>query len=202
MKNKQKKASAGKTLVALIGALIACVLLFIDLISKVWAESAAGGHTDVALTGYFLNLVRLYFTHNPGIAYGLFGGNDTAMVVVTALTVVMILAIGAVYFTVFRQNTPVRIVLAVIEAGAVGNLLDRLILGYVRDFIDLSKIGFGIANLADFYIVLGAVALVFILLFIGEDALLPLKKEWREKAKEKDALKAKAKEDGNDGKSL
>lgn len=31
---------------------------------------------------------------------------------------------------------------------------------------------------------------------------LPLKKEWREKAKEKDALKAKAKEDGNDGKTL
>ena len=124
------------------------------------------------------------------------------MVVVTALTVVMILVIGAVYFTVFRRNTPVRIVLAIIEAGAVGNLLDRLILGYVRDFIDLSKVGFGIANLADFYIVLGAVVLVFILLFIGEDALLPLKKEWREKAKEKDALKAKAKEDGNDGKTL
>ena len=56
--------------------------------------------------------------------------------------------------------------------------------------------------LADFYIVLGAVALVFMLLFIGEDALLPLKKEWREKAKEKDALKAKTKEDGNDSSSL
>ncbi len=201
MKRDGKQGSS-KKLVALVGALIACILLFIDLISKVGAEAAAGGHTDVPLTGYFLNLVRLYYTHNPGIAYGLFGGNDTAMVVVTALTVVMILVIGAVYFTVFRRNTPVRIVLAIIEAGAVGNLLDRLILGYVRDFIDLSKVGFGIANLADFYIVLGAVVLVFILLFIGEDALLPLKKEWREKAKEKDALKAKAKEDGNDGKTL
>ena len=201
MKGKGKQNSR-KTLTALVGALIACLLLFIDLISKVWAQAAAQGHTDVALTGYLLNLVRLYYTHNPGIAYGLFGGNDVAMVIVTALTVVMILAIAAVYFTVFRYNAPVRIVLAVIEAGAIGNLLDRLILGYVRDFIDLSKVGFGIANLADFYIVLGAVALVFMLLFIGEDALQPLKKEWREKAKEKDALKAKTKEDGNDSSSL
>ena len=66
----------------------------------------------------------------------------------------------------------------------------------------LSIFRFGVANLADFYIVLGAAVLVFLLLFIGEDALIPLKKEWREKAKEKEAAKSKAKEDGHDGKKL
>lgn len=195
-KNKNKKTSADKTLVALVGALVACVLLLIDLLTKAWAK----GYN--VQTGRFLGIIGLSYTENPGIAYGLFGGNETAMIIVTALTVVMILAIAAVYFTVFRSNTPVRIVLAIIEAGAVGNLVDRLILGYVRDFIDIQKIGFGVANLADFYIVLGAAVLVFLLLFIGEDALVPLKKEWREKAKEKEAEKSGSKEDGHDGKKL
>lgn len=190
--SKEKKY-ASRVIVSLSGALVMFVLLFIDLITKAWAEG-----TNAQQTEFFLGLARIYYTRNPGIAYGLFGGNETAMIIVTALTVVMILVIAVVFFTLFRHNAPVRITLAVIEAGAVGNLVDRLLLGYVRDFIDISRVGFGVANLADFFIVLGAVVLVFLLLFIGEDALLPLKKEWRERAREKDAEKTKKKEEKHD----
>lgn len=187
---KKENNSRRYALVALIGALVMLVLLFVDLFTKLCAQSVSGGKEGVTFE-YFLGLVRFSYFHNTGIAYGLFNNNETAMIIVTVLTIVMILAIAVVFFTVFKRNTPVRIVLAVIEAGAIGNLVDRLILGYVRDFIDISKFGFGIANVADFYVVLGAVALVFILIFIGEDALFPLKKSWREAAKQKSEEKSK-----------
>ena len=136
---------------------------------------------------------------NTGIAFSIFGDNPAGMAVVTALTAVMIIVIGVVFFKVFKRNTPVRIALAVIEAGAIGNFIDRLCLvnesgmRYVRDFLDMSNFrpfawlgsnfNFGVCNLADFYITFGAVALVLILLFIGKDAVIPLKKSWREQAR-------------------
>ena len=48
MKRDGKQGSS-KTLVALVGALIACILIFIDMISKDWAATAAGGHNDVCV---------------------------------------------------------------------------------------------------------------------------------------------------------
>ena len=197
---KQEK-TGNQRIVALVGVLIMFILLFVDLVTKAWAFHEADGVNDTILSEYFLNLVRIHYIENDGIAFSWFGGNEVAMIIFTILTGVMLIAIAAVYFTIFKRNTPVRITLAVIEAGAVGNLIDRLVLGYVRDFIDLQRIGFklgnwdfnfGIANVADFFVVLGAVALVFILVFIGEDALIPLKKSWREAAKKKAEEKDKS----------
>ena len=196
----KKNEPSSSRMIALVGALIMFGLLAVDLITKLLAAYFANNAAGTPLSEYLLGFIRLYYTKNDGIAYGLFGGNETFMVLVTVLTVIMILAIVAVFFTMFKNNTPVRICLAVIEAGAIGNLVDRLILGYVRDFIDVSRIGFGVCNIADFCVTFGAVALVFMLLFIGEDALFPLSKKWREAAKLKAEGKEKRKEEANDAK--
>ena len=90
------------------------------------------------------------------------------------------------FFTIFRKNLPVRICLAVVEAGALGNIIDRFCLGYVRDFVDVQPVGFGICNIADFFITGGVVAVVICILFIGKDAVFPLTKKWREEAKHED----------------
>ena len=81
--------------------------------------------------------------------------------------------------------------LQVVEAGAVGNIIDRLCLQYVRDFIDvnfiLAKLGRPyVCNIADIYIVFGVIVIAFIILFIGKNAVFPLKKSWREQAKRED----------------
>ncbi len=184
-----------ETIVALISLVIFGALLAVDLVTKAWAES-----TDVHQSEFFLGIVRFNFTKNTGMAFSMFEDNEAAMTVVTILTAVLIAAIAALFFTVFRHNTPARITLAVIEAGAIGNLIDRLALGYVRDMVDVSPLGFGVCNFADFFITFGGAVLLFIIVFIGKDALFPLKKEWREAAKreeaEKEALKATASEQG------
>lgn len=168
-------------IVSLVCALICLALLFIDLFSKALAEAYR-----VFQDGYFLGFVRLNFVKNEGMAFGIFDDNPAAMAVVTVLTVAMIVGIAVLFFTLFKKNVPVRVALAVIEAGALGNLIDRVVLGYVRDFVDVSPIGFGVCNLADFFITFGAVALFLIVLFVGEDAVIPLGRRRKEKKAEEE----------------
>ena len=162
-------------------ALIVCVLLFVDLITKAAAEAST-----IRQSSYFLGIIRLWYTSNPGIAFGIFGDNPVAMEVMSYVTIVLALLIAVMFFTIFRKNLPVRVCLAVVEAGALGNIIDRFCLGYVRDFVDVQPVGFGICNIADFFITGGVVAVIVCILFIGKDAVFPLTKKWREEAKRDD----------------
>ncbi len=177
-----KKQTYRNIMIALGGALIMCVLLAVDLITKALAETGA-----ITSNGnYFLGIIGLQFTTNPGIAFGIFGDNLLAMEIISYVTVVLAVLIAVMFFTLFRKNTPVRICLAVVEAGALGNIIDRFCLGHVRDFVDVRPLGFGICNLADFFITGGIVAVLICILFIGKDAVFPLTKKWREEAKRED----------------
>ncbi len=180
---------------------IGAVLTAIDLISKTVVDAF---DIRVPNSGYFLGLARIYNSQNYGIAFGLGADNPAAMIAVIVITALLIVGIAAVAFTVFRKNTPVRMTLAVIVAGALGNFIDRACFGYVRDFLDFSgfrpfawlgsDFNFGICNVADLYITFGAVALLIIIFFIGPHAVFPLTKKWREESKrleaEKEAKKA------------
>lgn len=178
----------------LVWALIVLVLLGADLLTKFLAQI----YLDPAGTSvpFLPGFIKFTFSRNYAIAFGFGKGNSAFMVFVVILTFVMIPGIAAVAFTLFKGNAPARITLAFVEAGAIGNLVDRLCLGYVRDFLDMSDFrpfaflgsgfNFGVCNVADYFITLGAVALVFILLFIGPTAVFPLKKSWREEAKRRE----------------
>ncbi len=168
-------------MITLGAALIMCVLLAADLITKALAEAS-----NVHQSEFFLGIVRLWYVSNPGIAFGIFGGNEVAMEIMSYVTVVLAVLIAVMFFTLFRHNTPVRFCLAIVEAGAVGNIVDRFCLDYVRDFVDVSPLGFGVCNIADFFITGGIVAVIICILFIGKDAVFPLTKKWREEAKKED----------------
>ena len=191
MKKTLTKMDYRRANIALSGVLIFLVFLFVDQLTKALAVTYLfrDAYRTVPIIG---SIIQLQYAENDAIAFGIGSGNRIFMIVVTALTVVMIFAIGILYFTLFKKNTPVRMCLAIIEAGAIGNLIDRLfVVGskgshIVRDFVDVSKLGFGICNIADFCITFGAVALVFCILFIGKNAVWPLTKKWREESKKED----------------
>jgi signal peptidase II len=99
---------------------------------------------------------------NSGIAFGLF---SSATPVVTALTA---LAVGwmLVYFARSGARHPVLpVALGLLIGGSTSNLIDRIRLGHVTDFLDLRY--WPAFNLADSFIVVG-VAILFIALLIGE----------------------------------
>jgi len=94
----------------------------------------------------------LYFTltRNPGGAFGLLQGQGPLVMITTA--VISLGLLGVLLFARLRDGW-LRTGLALIAGGALGNLLDRVRLGYVIDFLDLRV--WPVFNLADVAIVLG-----------------------------------------------
>lgn len=139
-----------------LGGLIAVILTVIDQISKIWMVDLAEG---VEGRGFVVIKGILNFTYlkNDGASMGLFGGQRVLLIIIT----VAVFALGIAYFIKHKpENSLFIISVSLIASGAVGNLIDRLLLGYVRDFIDLQFINFYIFNFADCAICIGAALLV------------------------------------------
>jgi signal peptidase II len=111
------------------------------------------------------NVVRFTLVYNPGAAFGLHVGPQSRWIF-TALTVLALVILGRLYLATRPGDTPRVLALALVCAGAIGNLLDRLRSGLgVVDFID---VGFGDArwptfNVADMAVSIGAVLLAWVL---------------------------------------
>jgi len=110
--------------------------------------------------------IRLNYVHNPDAAFGLFHGSRWFFIGVSTLSILVILAlaVGRRY-----QDLWMRLALGLILGGAVGNLLDRIWLGVVIDFLD---VGLGahrwpIFNVADCGVTVGVILLGLRLLSEG-----------------------------------
>ena len=118
------------------------------------------------------------FTHvrNAGVAFGFL--NDLAedgraqTVMTTALAALALLGIGFYARHVRREERAARIGLSLILGGAIGNLTDRLRVGYVVDFVDVywRNWHFWAFNVADACITIGAVLIFFDLLLVSRHA--------------------------------
>lgn len=125
-------------------------------------------HTLQLNAGYTIIDNFFYFTyaHNAGAAWGIFQGHLNLFFVIS-----LIATIGIIYY--FMQTEPyhklTRFGLVLVFSGMIGNLIDRIVFGYVRDFIDFIIFGydFPIFNVADIAITVG-VALVILEVGIEE----------------------------------
>jgi signal peptidase II len=143
--------SAGTRPWFLAGALGAAVLAA-DQIAKAVVEDriVLGEEID------FLGPLKLTLSHNHGVAFGLAGGGGVLLVAVT------LVALGVVAFVFSRD--PARkgmwVATGLIAGGAIGNLIDRVRLGAVTDFIDLPS--WPPFNLADISITVGVILLIVV----------------------------------------
>lgn len=103
---------------------------------------------------------------NTGAAWGIFSGKTLTLVIVS---VVMIGLFFVFNHFVKNKNTWYCIALGFVLGGAIGNLIDRVWLKYVRDFIFLDFFPtFPVFNLADSFLCVGAVMLAIYILFMTE----------------------------------
>ena len=110
------------------------------------------------ITKYFLKGVNFgifRYVTNTGAAFGLFKGWGFILSIIAIIVLVLV-----VYF--YRKYPKLWLPLSFIFAGTLGNLLDRIIFGFVRDFIDF-KI-WPVFNVADSFNVIGVVILIWILI--------------------------------------
>lgn len=147
------------------------VLIGIDQITKIWATSAlANGRVISVIDGVF----EFAFAKNTGVAFSMLEGKRWIFIPVTILIGVVILTM--MLRSPLRRYRLFNITCVLILSGAIGNLIDRMVYGYVVDFLHATFIDFPIFNVADCFVVIGAGLLfVFALFVMKEDDDTPLR---------------------------
>lgn len=123
-----------------------------------FVEVKHGGNYTV-IEGFF----DLTYSENTGMGFG-FGKNSTlGLIIITSIVIVAILG----YLVFFKKEKAyIRIPLIMVAAGGIGNLVDRVQLGYVRDFFEFTFMDFAIFNIADAFVTVGAIALIIALIVV------------------------------------
>ena len=111
----------------------------------------------------------LYFTYveNRGAAFGILQNHRWIFITVTILAMIAIIV-----YIAWKEpkNKMLLVSLALILGGGIGNLIDRISLSYVIDFIDVRLIHFHVFNIADICVVCGCILLcIYILFFDGKN---------------------------------
>lgn len=140
-----------KILIILSVAIVAFVIIA-DLISKHFTTGFADAKSIIP------HLINFKSSKNTGAAWGIFSGSTTALIIVSFVAVALII-VYAIWSK--KQSYLFSISISLIISGAIGNLVDRLIFGYVRDFIqfDFWK-NFPIFNIADCALTIGIFCLI------------------------------------------
>lgn len=117
------------------------------------------------------NILDLTYVENTGAAFGSFSENR---VVFMTASVVIIAVLGFVMFKFRGQNKLFDVCLALIVGGGIGNMIDRIRLGYVVDFIDFCAFDFWkyIFNVADSAVVVGCILAIAYVLFDRRNKVL------------------------------
>lgn len=135
------------------------IFLIIDQITKQWVANTFDYRETLAVLPFF----NITYVHNPGAAFSFLadqGGWQRWFFTAIA-------AIASIVFVIWMAKTPkqqalLSIALAFILSGAMGNLIDRVLFGYVIDFLDFHWQGshFAAFNIADSAIFIGAALMV------------------------------------------
>jgi signal peptidase II len=142
--------------------LLAIVLIVIDQVVKflVRANIPLGGHVS-----FIPHVLELTYVRNTGAAFSIL--NQCTWL----LTVISVLVVAAMAAALWKKllTHPLGVVPAVmVIAGGVGNLIDRVALGYVTDMFNTLFMNFAVFNVADICITVGGVLLVIYVLFFYE----------------------------------
>ena len=121
-----------------------------------------------------------HFTYerNEGAAFGMLSEHRWVFMVVSTVAIIGLL----IYLFGFKPKSKlVQISLAMIAGGGIGNMIDRVYLGYVVDFIDVRLIDFAVFNVADSFVTVGAFLFMGYMIY---DTVQEYKREKEAKAQE------------------
>ena len=121
--------------------LISILIIFLDQLTK-----------DLFTNKHFL---FINYTTNTGAAFSLLQNQTFLLTIISFLVAIFI-------FFLAKKEKNLRIPLAFLFGGTIGNLIDRVSLGYVRDFIDLQV--WPIFNIADSFNVIGVLIIAYLVL--------------------------------------
>lgn len=139
-------------------AMSLAVIVLLTVIDRVTKYLAV---TTVKVSGpkeFLFGLFQFRYVENTGAAFSSFSGNTFILIVVTAVVLA-----GCIVLLLSRKlnSNFMNVCLLLIVAGGLGNLIDRIMYGYVVDFIEPLFIDFAVFNFADCCITVGAFLMIF-----------------------------------------
>lgn len=152
-----------KTSIIGIGTVI--ILLVFDQLTKYLAVMQLKNANSFVL---IKNVFELKYLENHGAAFGVLQDQRILLLLIT-IAILGVLCFLYSKIPTERKYFPLRGAGVLLAAGAVGNMIDRFIHGYVVDFFYFSLIDFPIFNVADCYVVIAAILAFFLVCFYYKD---------------------------------
>lgn len=136
--------------------ILVIISFLIDLISKIIVSSLLDVNEVIVVIRNFFNIT---YVRNTGAAWSIFAGETLGLIVISLIIIALI-----VYY-VSKNKFKSKLELfgySLILGGAIGNLYDRIVYGYVIDFLDFYIFGYDypIFNLADSFIFIGVILVI------------------------------------------
>lgn len=141
---------------------IVAILIGLDQIIKYWALNYLQVVESIPVIN---NIFNLTYVENRGAAFGMLQNNQTIFIVVAAVAS----CYGLYYLHTKKMNNIGKIGILLVISGAIGNLIDRVRLGFVVDYLDFHIIWNYVFNLADCFVVVGTILLCIYIITSEED---------------------------------
>ena len=140
-------------------SLFTLLFLSIDIISKLIIDNFFNLNETKVIINNFFSLTKVY---NTGASWNILTGYRLILIIITLIILVLLI----LYQNKFKENKRNILAFSLLYGGIIGNLLDRLIYGYVIDFLDFNIFGYDypVFNIADICIVLGIILLIIAIL--------------------------------------
>lgn len=146
----------------LLSGIISLIIILIDQISKFLVSTTFSAETQVTVIP---KVLRLIYVKNTGAAFSIFSEHVEFLGIISVLFSIIII----LYAVKTKPTHPIhKLSIAFILGGAIGNGIDRIVRGYVIDFIETVFIEFPVFNIADIAITTGAVLLIIYMLFFEQ----------------------------------
>ena len=138
--------------------IIAFLIVLADQASKylITLQYSLGGHLDL-----IPGVLRISYVTNSGGAFSMFSDHTLVLAIVSAVVCVIII----VLMIALKKAALAKLSLGFILGGAIGNLIDRFVMGYVVDMFEPLFVDFAVFNVADIFITVGAVLFVIAVIF-------------------------------------
>ena len=141
---------------------LSVAILALDLITKYVICGMFAENEGITAIPYLFNIIVV---HNEGAAWGILSGNQIGLIILS----VLLFAFLVWYFVKEKKKSWLLVVsMAFIYGGCIGNLFDRIVFGYVRDFIQFAFWqSFPIFNFADVFLTVGVILFaIYLIIFL------------------------------------
>ena len=143
----------------LVYLILSILFVIADQVVKMWTVNNFSLHEGME---FIKGIVSILYVRNTGAAWGMFEGKMFFFYLITAV------AVGTLLYLMFKEKGKSKLLLtaySLILAGAVGNFIDRIRLGYVVDMFKFEFIDFPIFNVADICLTIGVIFLFYYVIF-------------------------------------